>query len=84
MNNDTKRREIIFKILKLLESENLTLRGALNVINHVLSHMRCADPYFLPFTITDEMAMRPDFPDFPEFVGQEKSDDSSSSRVSDR
>ena len=71
MDKDTRTQEtsvIAGKILKMLESENLTMHGALNVISDVWSRMKYADPCSLPFSISEESATCHGFPEFPEFI----------------
>ena len=73
MNKDTRKDEqeisaVAGKILKLLESENLTMHGAINALNNALSRMKYATPCSLPFSITEEMATCHGFPEFPDFI----------------
>ena len=62
------------KILKLLESENLTMHGAIKTLNIALTMMKYADPCLLPFSITEERATYHGFPEFPDFVNQDTPD----------
>jgi hypothetical protein len=62
------------KILKLLESEGLTMHGAINALNNAWSRVKYADPCLLPFSITDERATCRGFPEFPEFIKQDDPD----------
>ena len=75
MSEDTREHSISTvagKILKLLESENLTMHGAICAINYALSHMKYADPCRLPFSISDDMVTCHGFPEFPEFIIQDE------------
>ena len=79
MNKDTEKQEtsaIAYKILKLLESENLTMLGACNVLSRAWSCMKYADSCSLPFSISEERATCQGFPEFPEFIKQDAPNDS--------
>ena len=63
------------KILKLLESENLTMHGAICALSNAWSRLKYADSCSLPFSITEERATCHGFPEFPVFINQDTPDD---------